>query len=217
MYSVIEMTAPKKPSTAKPASKRPTLKSSHGAPLSTSKPKASAGGATKKPAAKKPAAGAAKKPATPRTALSTAKTSAKAVAETQTGTRKKSRLDGDSMASNEARTTATQIAIAALDKKAVGLEILDVAGRVDYTDFLVLMTGRSDRQVAALAQAIEGELRKHGKNVMSVEGMPQANWVIMDYGDVVVHLFKEDVRASYDIESLWVDAQRLPVPHDVTP
>ncbi len=102
--------------------------------------------------------------------------------------------------------------MAALDKKAVGLEVLDVAGKVDYADFLVLMTGRSDRQVVALAQGIEEALRKLGKRPMSVEGLPHGNWVLMDFGDVVVHVFQDDARSLYDIEGLWMDARRIPVP-----
>jgi ribosome-associated protein len=117
-----------------------------------------------------------------------------------------------SRASDDARQLATLIAVAALDKKAIGLEILDVSGRVDYADFLVLMTGRSDRQVAALASGIEDSLRKQGKKPISVEGMPHATWVLMDFGDVVVHVFQEEARGMYDIEGLWMDARRLPVP-----
>jgi ribosome-associated protein len=120
--------------------------------------------------------------------------------------------DGPSQASETGRELAIQIAIAALEKKAVGLEILDVAGKVDYADFLVLMTGRSDRQVAALAQGIEEALAKKGKRVHSVEGMPQASWVLMDFGDVVVHVLQEEARQSYDLDGLWVDARRVDVP-----
>lgn len=117
-----------------------------------------------------------------------------------------------SVASEAARTMAIEIATAALEKKALGLEILDVAGRVDYADFLVLMTGRSDRQVAALAQAIEEALKKKGKRALSVEGMPHATWVLMDFGDVVVHVFQEDSRSVYDLEGLWLDARRIALP-----
>ncbi len=117
-----------------------------------------------------------------------------------------------SLASDSSRELAVAIAVAALDKKAVGLEVLDVAGKVDYADFLVLMTGRSDRQVAALAQGIEEALRKIGKRPMSVEGLPHGNWVLMDFGDVVVHVFQDDARSLYDIEGLWMDARRIPVP-----
>jgi ribosome-associated protein len=117
-----------------------------------------------------------------------------------------------SLASDDARELAIAIAVSALDKKAVGLEILDVAGKVDYADFLVLMTGRSDRQVLALAQGIEETLRKKGKRPLSVEGLPHGNWVLMDFGDVVVHVFQDDARSLYDIEGLWMDARRIPVP-----
>jgi ribosome-associated protein len=117
-----------------------------------------------------------------------------------------------SLASDRARSLAITIAVAALDKKAVGLEILDVAGRVDYADFLVLMTGRSDRQVVALAQGIEEALGEKGTRPLSVEGLPHASWVLMDFGDVVVHVFQDEARSLYDIEGLWMDARRVAVP-----
>jgi ribosome-associated protein len=119
-----------------------------------------------------------------------------------------------SIASEAARETARAIAIAALDKKAVGLEILDVAGRVDYADFLVIMTGRSDRHTHALAQAIEEALRKDGVRPLAVEGLPHGSWVLMDFGDVVVHVFQDEARQLYDLEGLWLDARRLPVPSE---
>jgi ribosome-associated protein len=117
-----------------------------------------------------------------------------------------------SVATDAARERATAIAVAALDKKAVGLEILDVAGKVDYADFLVIMTGRSDRHAQALAQGIEEALKKKGVRPMSVEGLPHGSWVLMDFGDVVVHVFRDETRQLYDLEGLWLDARRLPVP-----
>ena len=124
------------------------------------------------------------------------------------------RLSGEStsMASDDARELAIMVAAAALEKKASGLEILDVAGKVDYADFLVLMTGTSDRQVAALAQGIEDSLRLKNRRALSIEGLPHAHWVLMDYGDVVVHVFQDETRGLYDLEGLWMDARRLPVP-----
>jgi ribosome-associated protein len=119
---------------------------------------------------------------------------------------------GVSTASDEAREVAILVATAAIDKKASGLEVIDVAGRVDYADFLVLMSGRSDRHVAALSAAIEEALRKRNKRALAVEGLPHANWVLMDFGDVVVHVFQDDARAAYDIDGLWMDARRVPVP-----
>ena len=117
-----------------------------------------------------------------------------------------------SLAADSARETATAVAVAAIDKKAVGLEILDVAGKVDYADFLVIMTGRSDRHTQALAQGIEDALRKKGIRPVAVEGLTHGSWVLMDLGDVVVHVFQDEARQLYDIEGLWLDARRLPVP-----
>ena len=117
-----------------------------------------------------------------------------------------------SVASEEARGTAAAIAAAAIDKKAVALEILDVAGKVDYADFLVIMTGRSDRHAQALAQGIEEALRPKGVRPVAVEGLPNGMWVLLDFGDVVVHVFQDEARQLYDIEGLWLDARRLPVP-----
>jgi ribosome-associated protein len=119
-----------------------------------------------------------------------------------------------SVASESARDTASAIAVAAIDKKALGLEILDVAGRVDYADYLVIMTGRSDRHAQALAQGIEEALSKKGVRPIAIEGLPHGTWVLMDFGDVVVHVFLDDTRQLYDIEGLWLGAQRMPVPAD---
>jgi ribosome-associated protein len=120
----------------------------------------------------------------------------------------------ESVASDEARKLAIDIAAAALEKKAVGLEILDVAGRTDYADFLVLMSGRSDRQVAALAEGIEEALRKSGRRAHNIEGRESSRWILIDFGDVVVHVFQEEIRSLYDLEGLWEDARRLPPPSD---
>ncbi|MGO9832684.1 MAG: ribosome silencing factor [Polyangiaceae bacterium] len=122
---------------------------------------------------------------------------------------------GWSVATESARDTAAAIAAAAIDKKAERVQILDVAGKVDYADFLVIMTGRSDRHAQALAQGIEEELKKKGVRPVAVEGLPQASWVLMDFGEVVVHVFQDEARQLYDIEGLWLDAHRLPAPTPV--
>jgi len=109
------------------------------------------------------------------------------------------------------RKVALAIAAAGLDKKALNVEIIDVRGKVDYADFVVVMSGRSDRQVAALARHVEEEVeRKEKVRCLGVEGLPQGSWVLMDFGDVVVHVFHEDTRGYYDLEALWVDAARVP-------
>ncbi len=103
------------------------------------------------------------------------------------------------------------IASAGLDKKALGIEVLDVTGKVDYADFLVIMTGSSDRHVHAIASGIDESLRKRKIQPLSVEGLTAAAWVLIDYDDVVVHVFQEDTRRIYDIEGLWMDASRVDV------
>ncbi len=116
-------------------------------------------------------------------------------------------------AAEESKALALMIAKAALDKKAVNIEIVDVVGRVDYTDFLVLMSGRSDRHVLAVADGIEDELiRQTPKHKpTAVEGRPQGIWVVLDYGGVVAHVFQEEARSFYDLDTLWQDARKVPV------
>jgi len=200
--------------TKKPTDK-PRLRSSHGAP-----PKAKAKEKPTRDREARPAregrsgAPVPRRPAASRTAAATPKTGLSKKPRAAAGEKQKApaAVASASIASDDARDLAVTIAVAAIEKKAVGIEILDVAGRVDYADFLVLMSGRSDRQVGALAQGIEEAVKKKGKRALSVEGMPHASWVLMDFGDVVVHVFQEDARNLYDIEGLWMDARRLPVP-----
>lgn len=116
---------------------------------------------------------------------------------------------------SKAQELALSIAVAGLDKKALAIEILDVTGKVDYTDFLVVMTGRSDRHVHAIATGIEEALLKKNRvKPLSVEGLGTATWVLIDFGEVVVHVFQEDARRLYDIEGLWIDAGRVPLPEE---
>lgn len=114
--------------------------------------------------------------------------------------------------STATRELALALAAAGLEKKAIGIEILDVSGKVDYADFLVIMTGRSDRHVHAIATGIEEALRSKNVRPLSMEGLQAATWVLIDFSDVVVHVFQEDTRRLYDIEGLWIDAGRVDVP-----
>lgn len=116
-----------------------------------------------------------------------------------------------------ARQLALLAAQAGIDKKALGIEIIDVRGSVDYADFLVLMTGTSDRHSAAIARGVEEDLAKLGHKALSVEGLPEANWVLLDFFDIVVHVFSEDARGLYDLSGLWMDASRVPIPARNTP
>ncbi len=116
-------------------------------------------------------------------------------------------------ASEEARKLALAIAAAGYDKKASKVEIIDVCGKVDYADVLVLMSGRSDRHVHAIAKGVQADLKKNlGKVPISCEGMTAATWVLIDFNDVVVHVFQQEARLYYDLEGLWIDANRVSVP-----
>lgn len=172
------------------------------------------------------------KKATPKTPSKSAKSASKVGAPkaakkvvTKKATKKASakvakRFKGDVFAPTPERKeppskkTALAVADAALEKKAVNVQIIDVYGKVDYADYLVVMSGRSDRQVAALARGIAEDVEKNiGEKCTGIEGLPEGAWVLMDFGDVVVHIFHDDVRGYYDLESLWIDAGRVPVPN----
>lgn len=108
-----------------------------------------------------------------------------------------------------ARALALAIGQAALDRKALDVEIIDVTGKVDYADYVVVMSATSDRHANAVAKNIDTELAQKGTKAHSIEGLPQGAWVLMDYGDVVVHIFHQDTRGYYDLEALWYDADRV--------
>jgi ribosome-associated protein len=205
--------------TKKPAAKsaRPLIHSSHGVGVARQSTRnlADAGDEPVSPAPRKRLPARAKTPGAPGAKVTRPRMSDSPLPRPAPRARKPKAAGStsdESVASDSARELAISIAAAALDKKAVGLEVLDVAGKVDYADFLVLMTGRSDRQVQALAQGIEAALRDKGRRPLSVEGLPHASWVLMDFGDVVVHVFQDDARSSYDLDGLWMDARRIPVP-----
>lgn len=103
-------------------------------------------------------------------------------------------------------------AAAGRDKKAENIQIIDVVGKVDYADYIVLMTGASDRNVAAIARGVEEDLGRQGMRALALEGLPMARWVLIDFVDVVVHVFQEEWRGIYDLDGLWMDAARVPLP-----
>jgi ribosome-associated protein len=100
-----------------------------------------------------------------------------------------------------------EIAELAADRKAEDIVQLDLRGIISYTDFFVICTGHSDRQVKAIHDAIhQGIKRGHGLLPEHVEGLSHARWVLMDYLDVVVHVFTPQMRAYYRLEQLWGEA-----------
>ena len=99
-----------------------------------------------------------------------------------------------------------------IDKKATDALILQVAPLTSVADYLVIGSADSDRQASAIADHIDGILSRSGSKPLSVEGTRSAQWVLMDFGDVVVHIFKQDVREHYALERLWADAKRIAIP-----
>lgn len=111
----------------------------------------------------------------------------------------------------ESKTLAVQIAEAALDKKAEEVVIIDVASKVDYTDYLVVCSGGSERQVKNIADEVELRLKRKRIIPFGIEGESEGKWVLMDYGSVILHVFFRDTRQKYDLDGLWLDADRMPV------
>ncbi len=116
------------------------------------------------------------------------------------------------MSSNDGRETALLCVQFALEKKAHDVVVLDVGKLTSLADYFVICSGRSDTQVQAIAQSIEANLREHGLRPQSVEGASRGQWVIMDYADVIVHVFVDPVREFYDLDRLWARAPRLTLP-----
>jgi len=105
------------------------------------------------------------------------------------------------------------LALAALEKKAHDLAILDMRGLIDYSDVFVICSATNRRQVKAIAEEVRRSgKRDHGFTFSGVEGLEAARWVLVDFGDVVVHVFDDPLRGFYDLDGLWADAPRLPLP-----
>lgn len=110
------------------------------------------------------------------------------------------------------REVSLLAAEAALEKKAEDVALIDLDGRSGIADYFLLMSGTNDRHVLALGDAVVARLKQEGVRVLGVEGSQNSQWVLIDAGDVVVHIFHADARSFYDIDGLWSDAARLAVP-----
>ena len=108
----------------------------------------------------------------------------------------------------KAKELAHRLANFLLDKKAEEVVILDVRGKTSYADYFVIASGESERQVSAMAEHVETRLREEGVRPFGTEGYETGRWVLLDFGEVVAHLFFAEVRAFYDLEGLWTDVPR---------
>ena len=115
------------------------------------------------------------------------------------------------MAGLTAEHKAQRAARAAIDKKAIDLVVLDVQGLSSVADYFLVCSGRSTPHVKSISDAIREELKDEGSRPLHAEGQAESGWLLLDYGDVLMHVFLEDTRAYYALERLWGDAPLLPV------
>ena len=101
---------------------------------------------------------------------------------------------------------------AAESKKATEIKVLDLTGVTSFTDCFVVCTGANARQIQAITEEIGLKLKEHGEFPISMEGYNQAEWVLVDYGDFLVHIFSPRSRAYYDLERLWRNARNVEIP-----
>jgi len=115
--------------------------------------------------------------------------------------------------STEEKTTLISQIVA--DKKAVDVVVLDMADASSITDYFLICSGGSERQVQAIADAINEQLKQAGITSLGVEGYREGHWILMDYGDVIVHIFSQGTRDFYDLEHLWTNAPRLDLSREI--
>lgn len=98
------------------------------------------------------------------------------------------------------------------DRKGSDPQVLDVRGLSSFTDYFLIVSGSSDRRVQSIAEAVVEEMKSRGIRPLGMEGLREGRWVVIDFGEWVVHVFYEDVRAFYDLEGLWFDARSVEIP-----
>ena len=114
----------------------------------------------------------------------------------------------------ETRSTANWLLAvrAAESKKATEIKVLDLTGITSFTDYFVICTGNNQRQIQAIADEVQMQLKNAGERPLSIEGYDQAEWVLADYGDFLVHIFSPKSREYYSLERLWKSAKEIEIP-----
>lgn len=105
---------------------------------------------------------------------------------------------------------------AASEKKAIEPVVLDLREIASFTDYFVIFSGANERQVQAISDAVYETLKKTGEPAVRVEGYKTAEWILLDYGDFVVHVFEQKARKFYDLERLWRESKRVELPAELT-
>lgn len=101
---------------------------------------------------------------------------------------------------------------AILERKAHRLVVLDVSELTSFADYFMVCSGRSNRQVSGIAEHLKKTLKTKGLRPISIDGLKEGQWALLDYGNVIIHVFYESVREFYDLEGLWADAPRIRTP-----
>jgi len=105
---------------------------------------------------------------------------------------------------------------AASDKKATDIVALQLTEIASFTDYFIICSGTSSRQVQAIADEVTEKLRRIGTRPLNIEGYKVGEWILMDYGDFIIHIFSETARRFYDLERLWRDARRVKIPEELS-
>ena len=109
---------------------------------------------------------------------------------------------------------ALSCARAAIEKKAENVKILNLTQLSGFTDYFVICSGTSNRQVQAIADSVANALESSGAEILSTEGYSDGRWVLLDFGDIVIHVFLDALREYYDLETLWSDAPQIKIPSE---
>ena len=113
-------------------------------------------------------------------------------------------------------TRLARVVEAARSKKAFRIRMLDVSGIASFTDTFAFMSGGSDRQNRAIADAIEESMKLSGERVLCTEGSQNGAWILLDYGDLIVHVMDEETRRHYNLEGLWSQGAEIELPPELT-
>lgn len=116
----------------------------------------------------------------------------------------------------KSRDLAIKAAEAALKKKALDVTILDLSALTVIADYFVICSGENTTQVKTIARFIEEMFALENLKPLGVEGVAYSHWILLDYGDVIVHVFEKETRAYYNLEKLWMDAKTLEIDEDKT-
>ena len=118
-------------------------------------------------------------------------------------------IDTAHTSDEESRELALRIADILSDTPASNTVVLDIRGLSSFADFFVICSGENERQLRAISESLQEELREEAIRPRRIEGTPRSGWVVLDYNEAIVHVFDQDLREFYKMERLWAEAPRL--------